>query len=98
MTAPVYIGDEVSAAGFRLAGLAIHTPVREDLFTDINSVCERASLVLLSSEFANRLADAQLQRLLARTTPPVLVIPDVRGQHPLADLATSMRQRLGVLE
>lgn len=98
MNGPIYIGDEVSATGYRLAGVAVHVPQQDNLFAEIQAVCENASLVLLSTEFASRLEDDKLQLLLAHSKTPLVVMPDVRGQHPVADLATKLRQQLGVLE
>ena len=96
--APVYIGDEVSACGYRLAGLKTHVPTQNNLATELDSVIEGSALVLLSAEIAARLPDAQRERLLACINPPVVVVPDVRGQTPLADMATYLRKQLGVLE
>ena len=98
MSVPVYIGDEVSASGYRLAGLEVFIPGRDDLVTGINAVCERAPLVLLNAAVASELPAVQLESLLARVTPPVIVVPDVRGQARPPDLATRLRRQLGVLE
>ena len=98
MAAPVYIGDEVSASGYRLAGLRVHTPGQDELSAIINSECANAPLILISADMARRLPAAQLDSLLARVTPPVVLVPDVRGNTPLADLAIRLRQQLGVLE
>lgn len=95
---PVYIGDEVSACGYRLAGLRTHIPVQKNLPAELDSIAEDSSLVLLSAEIAARLPDTERKRLLARIKPPVVVVPDVRGQTELADMATYLRKQLGVLE
>ena len=98
MAAPVYIGDEVTAAGFRLAGLETHVPQGEGLAETVRGVCTRASLVLLSAAVAARLPQALLDELLAGVRPPVVVVPDVRGQVAMQDLATRLRRQLGVSE
>lgn len=98
MDQPVFIGDEVSASGYRLAGIQTHVPDTTTLLADVEAWCAQAPLVLLSAEYADRLPAEQLQSLLVRTSGPVVVVPDVRNQHPLADLATYMRKQLGVLE
>ena len=41
---------------------------------------------------------ADLDRLLSRVAPAVVVVPDVRGQAVMPDLANRLRQQLGVLE
>ncbi len=98
MSLPVYIGDEVSAAGYRLAGLEVHVPRRDELLALIRSACERAPLVLIGAATARDIAQAELDRLLAAVTPPVVIVPDVRDRVALPDLATRLRRQLGVLE
>lgn len=98
MTVPVYIGDAVTAAGYRLAGLRVHVPNTFDIHTEIEQACKGAPLVLLGADLASQLPVAELDRLLSRVTPAVVVVPDVRGQALLPDLAIRLRQQLGVLE
>lgn len=98
MSVPVYIGDAVSAAGFRLAGLRIHVPDTTELVMQIEQAATDAPLVLLGADLAAQLPVAELDRLLSAVTPAVVVVPDVRGQADLPDLATRLRQQLGVLE
>lgn len=98
MTVPVYIGDAVSAAGYRLAGLRVHVPNTDAIHTEIEQVCRDAPLVLLGADIAAQLPVAELDRLLSALTPAVVVVPDVRGQAALPELANRLRQQLGVLE
>jgi len=98
VSVPVYIGDAVSAAGFRLAGLRIHVPDTTELVMQIEQAASDASLVLLGADLAAQLPVAELDRLLSAVTPAVVVVPDVRGQADLPDLANRLRQQLGVLE
>ena len=95
---PVYIGDEVSACGYRLAGLETHVPTASNLIAELEGIIRNAALVLLSAEIAGRLPDDQRERLLARIKPPVVVVPDVRGHAQLTDMSTRLRKQLGVLE
>jgi vacuolar-type H+-ATPase subunit F/Vma7 len=98
MSLPVYIGDAVSAAGYRLAGLRVHVPDTADIRAEIEQACEGAPLVLLGADLAGQLPVAQLDRLLSQVAPAVVVVPDVRGQAALPDLVQRLRQQLGVLE
>jgi len=98
VSVPVYIGDAVSAAGFRLAGLRIHVPDTTELVMQIEQAATDASLVLLGADLAAQLPVTELDRLLSAVTPAVVVVPDVRGQADLPDLANRLRQQLGVLE
>jgi vacuolar-type H+-ATPase subunit F/Vma7 len=98
MSVPVFIGDEVSASGYRLAGLRVRVPAADELLAAVTAACDDASLVLLGAGVAQQLPAAQLEQLLASVSPPVVVVPDVRGHSRLADLPTRLRQQLGVLE
>jgi vacuolar-type H+-ATPase subunit F/Vma7 len=98
VSVPVYIGDAVSAAGYRLAGLRVQVPGTDELLTQIEQAAGDAPLVLLGAEIAARLPVASLDRLLSGVSPAVVVVPDVRGQSELPDLANRLRRQLGVLE
>ena len=98
MSIPVYIGDEVSAAGFRLAGLQVFTPLADDIMPAIQRACEQAPLVLLSAATAQLVDATELDELLAGTKPAVAIVPDVHGSAPMQDLALRLKKQLGVLE
>jgi len=98
MSLPIYLGDEVSASGYRLAGLRVRVPAAHQLPAALTAACKDAPLVLISAGIAQQLPAAQLEQLLANVTPPVVVVPDLRVQSRLADLSIRLRQQLGVLE
>lgn len=98
MSVPVYIGDEVSASGYRLAGLRVRVPAAQQLLATLTAACKDAPLVLISASVAQQLPAAQLEQLLASLAPPVVVVPDLRAHNRLADLSVRLRQQLGVLE
>jgi vacuolar-type H+-ATPase subunit F/Vma7 len=98
MSLPVFIGDEVNAAGFHLAGLRVRTPTADELLEVVQWARDHAPLVLISADIAQRLPAAVLDRLLAGITPPVVVVPDVHNAMPMPDLSIRLRRQLGVLE
>lgn len=98
MVAPVFIGDEVTAAGFRLAGVRVRTPQANDLVAVLEWANNNTSLIYITAEFADILEQDQQDRLLAQLSPPVVVVPDIRSNTPIRDLATQLRAHLGVLE
>jgi len=98
MELPVYIGDTVSATGYRLAGLRVHVPPADKALDVLEAACSEAPLVLLGSDLASRIPSQQLDELLSRVAPAVVVVPDIRGQAPLPDMAHRLRKLLGVLE
>jgi vacuolar-type H+-ATPase subunit F/Vma7 len=98
MSLPCFIGDEVSAMAWRLTGVRVHVPGKTEVLDTVRRSCEQASLVLISASMAQQLPTAELHELLAQITPPVVIVPDVRGHTPLPELATQLRRQLGVLE
>lgn len=96
MNPPIYLGDEVSAAGFRLAGAQVRTPRAGEEAAALAWACAQAPLVLLSAAVAERVGDATLRAALASPAPLVLVVPDRQGEVPLPDLAARLRGQLGL--
>lgn len=96
MSAPVYIGDEVSSAGYRLAGArtVVCLPGRET--AALAESCGGAPLVLVSAAVAARIDAALLRRALSSLAPLVLVVPDPQGEAALPDLAARLRTQLGL--
>jgi len=98
MAAPIFLGDEVSAAGFRLAGLQVRTPQRGEETTALSAARADAPLVLVSATIAARVAERELRAALAALTPLVLIVPDIDGATPVPDLALRLRRQLGLEE
>ena len=98
MSAPIFIGDEISAAGFRLAGVRTRTPTTDELPNSIEWACANTSLLLMTAEYAAMLPLAEKQSLLCQEMPLVVLVPDIRAKTPLPDLVTELRAQLGVLE
>ena len=98
MAAPVFIGDEVTAAGFRLAGVRVRTPRPDDLPAVLEWANTSTSLIYITAEYAATLGRDRQHRLFTQLQPPVVVIPDIRSNTPVQDLATQLRSQLGVLE
>jgi vacuolar-type H+-ATPase subunit F/Vma7 len=96
MSAAVYLGDAVSAAGYRLAGAAVRTPPEGGEAAALAWARAEAPLVLLSSSVAARVGEAVLRTALSALAPLVLIVPDLHGEVPLPDLAARLRSQLGL--
>ena len=96
MAAPVYLGDEVSAAGYRLAGAVVRTPPPGEEAAALAWARGVAPLVLVAAPVAAVIAEPALRAALAATAPLVLVVPDLQGAVPLPDLAARLRAQLGL--
>ena len=96
MTAPIYLGDEVSAAGYRLAGALVRTPAASEAAATLAWARTRAPLVLLSAAVAAAIDEAVLRPALSALAPLVLIVPDPHGEVPVPDLGARLRAQLGL--
>jgi vacuolar-type H+-ATPase subunit F/Vma7 len=96
MPAPVFIGDEAAAAGFRLAGARSYSPDPERLPFVFRRALAEAELVLIAVDYARRLPAAEINAAQAAMHPLLLVVPDLAGLAPMRDLLVRLRTQLGV--
>ena len=98
MKGTVFMGDSVSAAGFRLGGCEVVTPEKGEEEEAFRAARGRASLLLITAEMADRLPEELLEKALATVFPLVLTVPDARGRQTPPDLEKLARARLGLEE
>jgi vacuolar-type H+-ATPase subunit F/Vma7 len=92
-----YIGDEATAAGYRLAGAEVRVPSAADAAEVFHrAVSDGAAMILLSAEFAGALDPEELTEALLGEQPLVAIVPDVYGRHPTPDIAREVRLALGI--
>lgn len=96
MPAPAYIGDEISAAGYRLAGAQVTVPGDGAASAALEAARASCPLVLISAAVAAGIDAAQLRAAMMALHPLVLIVPDVQGDAPLPDLAARLRGQLGM--
>lgn len=92
-----YIGDEATAAGYRLAGAEVRVPATDEA----PEVFRRAraadvDLVLLSAEFAGTLPTEELAAAVQCERPLVAIVADAHGRHAPPDVARDVRLALGI--
>jgi vacuolar-type H+-ATPase subunit F/Vma7 len=93
----VYIGDEATAAGFRLAGVETVVPDAQDAAATLRrAATDGAEMILLSGAMAALVPLEELEAALARETPLLAVAPDVHGRGTPTDLAHDVRRALGI--
>ncbi len=98
MTVACYIGEEATAAGFRLAGAAVRIAEEDAEPAAFAAGANEASLVIVSSSVAARLRGGALEAALAAPAPLVVIVPDLRGEAREPDLAARLRRELGLEE
>ena len=92
----VFLGDEVAAAGWRLAGVDARACEPGSEGAALARALDEAQLVLLSAEAAARIPEPQLRAALRRLTPVTVVVPDLREAVPYPDVAARMKRQLGI--
>jgi len=98
MGAAVFIGDEITAAGFRLAGVETVVPPPEEAGEALRAARQRAALVIVTAELARHVPANELEAALIAESPAVAVIPDMRMRVEPPDLARRLRRALGIEE
>jgi len=96
MRVPIYLGDEVTAAGYRLAGAHVRVPAPADANAAFEEARALAPLVIVSAAFAVHIDATELRAALTALQPLVLIVPDARGEIPRPDLAARLREQLGM--
>ncbi len=96
MPAPIYLGDEVSAAGYRLAGAIPRVPAAGEEGAALQEACANAPLVLVGAAVAARIDALALRKALAALQPLVVIVPDTQGEAARPDLAARLRGQLGL--
>ncbi len=96
MSAPVFIGDELTAAGYRLAGAVTRTPAAGEEASLLQWARDSSDLVLISAVCAARIPRAILQPWLAAPQPLLLVVCDARGEMEMPDSGARIQALLGL--
>lgn len=96
MSVPAYIGDEVSAVGYRLAGLTVHVPAPGEEAAALALARRSAPLVLVSAATAQAVPAEDLRAALVALAPVTVIVPDVHERVALPDSTARLRRELGV--
>lgn len=89
---PVFVGDEVTAAGYRLAGVDVRTPPLAEAPEAVRAVvAENPPLLLITTEVARQCPHDELLGILAASAPPVLPVADAAGAVTAIDLVDWIR-------
>ena len=90
----IFIGDELSAAGFRLTG--IETIVPADAAAALAEARKRAGLVIMTAELARQVPAAALDEAMLAEAPVLAILPDVLFRSAPPDLGKKLRSVLGI--
>lgn len=95
MPAPVFIGDEITAAGYRLAGARTLVPAAGEVPAALAAAGADSVLVLISDDCAAELPAADLERRLIAAAPLLLVVP-AAPHSSLPDAGAEIGRVLGI--
>ncbi len=94
---PLFIGDEASAAGWRLAGFDVRVALPSAAAAQLAAALRaRPPLILVGAGCAAAVPSADLDAALAAFSPPVVVVPDAARPTVLPDLAPRVAATLGI--
>jgi vacuolar-type H+-ATPase subunit F/Vma7 len=91
-----YIGEELDAAGYRLAGVDARVPRPGGEAECFDAARSEAALVLLSRASAARIPAESLEAALAAASPLVVIVPEPGSGEEPASPAEKVRRLLGV--
>ncbi|MGD8206635.1 MAG: V-type ATP synthase subunit F [Thiohalocapsa sp.] len=94
----VFIGDEVSAAGLRLAGVDCHVPAAAETADLFRRLRGSSGLIMITAELAAHLPEGLLADAVREQRPPVMVVADIRGRAAPPDVAAALKRQLGLAE
>lgn len=96
MTKIVFIGDELTAAGFRLTGIETLVPPAEAVRETLTAARARAEFVIITADCARHVPTGELGEALLAEAPIVAIIPDILARRSAPDLARGLRAILGI--
>jgi vacuolar-type H+-ATPase subunit F/Vma7 len=92
----IFIGDELSAAGFRLTGIETMVASPDAAAAALEQARGRAGLVIMTADLARYVPALDLEAALLAEAPTLAIIPDVRFRTSPPDLARRLRSVLGI--
>jgi vacuolar-type H+-ATPase subunit F/Vma7 len=94
----VLLGDRLTCAGYRLAGVDARVVDETDTATALDSARADGDLVLVTAPLAARLREADLYEAIRTASPPVQVVPSLHEPDYAPDIRARVRRSLGVTE
>lgn len=95
MPEALYIGEEATALGYRLAGLGIDVCKPEEAAGRLAQARGQADLILVGAGVARGIPSADLAEAQSSRSSLVLVVPDVTGEDP-AGFAAAVNRAFGL--
>jgi vacuolar-type H+-ATPase subunit F/Vma7 len=94
--AVAFVGDELAAAGYRLAGALTIVAEPAECAQAVATVMGRCNVLLLGERCASGLPPQEREALLTSIQPIVVIVPPMQERSSWRDAATRARQSLGL--
>ena len=92
----IFVGDELSAAGYRLAGMDTRVPLPGEEADCFDKALHEAHTILVGYRCARAIPPTILEAALAMLSPLVIVVPDWDGTQLAIEPANKVRRILGL--
>ena len=96
MTGIVFIGDELTAAGFRLTGIEVAPHSPDAVRGAFAQARKQARIVLLTADYARYIPADELDDALLTEEPIIAIIPDILNQSQPPSAVGRLRSVLGI--
>lgn len=96
MGTAIFIGDELSASGFRLTGIETLVPKPGTVGSALDDARARGSFVIITADLARHIPAPQLEVAMLAEAPTLAIIPDALFRAAVPDLARRLRSVLGI--
>jgi vacuolar-type H+-ATPase subunit F/Vma7 len=96
MARSILIGDETTAAGFRLAGLDVVVPAKGKAGEALSAALQDADLILITAGLAREVPAGMRDEALRGKTPMVVIVPDINASVAPPNMEANIRQILGI--
>ena len=96
MRTAVFLGDEVTGTGYRLAGADVRVPASDRIDREFRQALEDGELVILTTECALMLPPETISEAVRRADPLVLIVPDAVQRLEPPDYNGVVTRALGI--
>jgi len=96
VTTPLFIGDEVTAAAYRLAGVRTLIADKDSLARIFDEALEETKLVFITAACAAELPTGRIDSAIRTAEPLVLIVPDAANRVAPPDLGREVDHVLGI--
>jgi vacuolar-type H+-ATPase subunit F/Vma7 len=93
---PLFIGDEITAAAYRQAGVRTCPVESGRAASAIEEALEDAELLLVTPACAAELGDERLSALVRRARPLLAIVPDAAGRSAPPEMDAAVDRVLGI--